>query len=178
MQRWKKELTVRERMGVSQDLFAAYLGVTRGLYSMYEADIRELPHEAHMKNIALVILLQKETAPTQNYVDAEQEVDEKIARLLARRLRVIEVKLLKAQMEMETMKTRQQQCLTAMLAVSHLLPNIPAGEEGKGDRLALELIEALAKQKLRSCGAKAQALLQLKIDLMQFEINRLVEMMK
>ena len=177
MQRFKTELTVREKMGVSQDLFAVYLGINRAQYSMYESGVRELPDEAHTKNIALALLLLKETLPTQNYLDAEEALQEKAAKAIAKRYSLVEVKLLKAKLELEAMENRRQQCLTAMIAVSHLLPNIPAGEEGRGDRLSLELMEALAKQKLRSCSKKAQALLQLKIDVLEFEMGKLGEMM-
>lgn len=166
--------TARQQMGIPQDLFAAYLSVDRGLYSMYEARKRDLPFEASMKEGKIVIILANEHAPTPNYLANEQAENEKANKALRTHYQMCEIQLTNHQLEMEKLQEKAVQAKNTMLVVHHLLKDLP---ENHTDRLPLELMEIKAKEKLQRSGANTQKLLQVRIQSLEFEIDLIREML-
>ncbi len=178
MKRRKTELSTREILGLSQDHLALYLSVSRAHLGMYESGLRFLPHEASMKMMEIDKLVYINPIVTQNFVDANEAQKEVLLKTIKQMRLKCQVNLQRAKNKMDLLKKREQECKTAMMVVIELLPHVTADEKGRVDKELLEMMEILAKLKLDDCGAKAQALQKLKIEVLEFEMEKLGEMMK
>lgn len=170
------EKTIREYFGWSQEQLSFYLGISRSLVKLAEAELRSLPTAADLKLARLQLFMLGKDATGKALPKAAKaappaKVDgKKLLRQASRN----EVLAEKTQQQLADMQQRYQQAQNSMALFQHLQPTVFAAtdEEGKKDKVWLELIEAKAVVLLRRNGPEAQVMLQWRIDCYQFAAER------
>ncbi len=101
----------RDQLGLSQELMAQYLGVTRSQLAMYEAGKRELSTSALAKlaEIALFFGQKNVTEKEGRQLLEKQELEVKV--FLTRHIKELEYKQIKAQRLLETIQKKHHQNL-------------------------------------------------------------------
>ncbi len=174
------EKIVREYFGWSQEHLAFYLSVSRSLVKLVEAGERSLPLAAFTKLTHLYLFtVGKDAAgkllPKTAETTAPTKSDNKKLLRQATRHRLLADK---AEQQLADMQQRYQQAQNSMALFKHLQPTVFAAtdEEGKNDKVWLELIEAKAVVQLRRAGPATQAMLQWKLDCYRFAAERAKEL--
>jgi len=167
---------IREDLGQTQDVFAFYLGVSRALLAKHETGQRSLPTAAMLKLVTIV--RQMTTDMPSTLIDAETQKQSMQAKnkLLAQ-ARKYDVLAAIATYKLEAMRERHIQCFKALQVSTNLLDSLPESREAEHDKLSLELMQLVARKKIRSCGPEAQALLQLEADGFSYQAERARAMM-
>ena len=157
------EKTLREFFGISQQDFATYLSVSRSMLSMVEVGERELPGAASVKLATLVSLVYGKGGLAEQPIELPPlTAAEK--KMLAQKAADCEWEAEKLRRQLTAMKEVYAQALRALALCTKMLPNTPADEQHKRERLTLEIIQDEAEKKIRNNSPGAQALLQWKID--------------
>ncbi len=101
----------RDQLGLSQELMAQYLGVTRSQLAMYEAGKRELSTSALAKlaEIALFFDQKNVTEKEGHQLLEKQELEVKV--FLTRHIKELEYKQIKEQRLLETIQKKHHQNL-------------------------------------------------------------------
>ena len=170
------EKTVRDYFGWSQESLAFYLGVSRSLVKLAEAGERSLPSAASIKLLQLLLFTLGKDAVGKplSVTAAETSPLKSDGKKLLRQASRYKLLAFKTEQQLEDMQQCYQQAQNSMALFQHLQPRVFAAtsEEGKSDKLWLELIEAKAVVQLRRNGPEAQAMLQWRIDCYQFAAER------
>jgi len=168
--------TIREGLCQTQEVFAFYLGVSRALLAKHETGQRSLPTTAMLKLAAIV--QQMTTDMPSALIDAETQKQSMQAKnkLLAQ-ARKNDVLAAIATHKLEAMRERHLQCVKALQVSTNMLNTLPEGGAAEQGKLSLELMQLIARKKLRSCGQEAQALLQLEADGFLYQAERARAMM-
>lgn len=161
---------IRKGLGFSQQHFADYLGIDRGLLSMVEIGKRELPTAALIKLNMLELNRPKNNLPQtvplvapeleqqnnqlQTFLQQEQQWFLQKALHLQKQLKTIETKYNTAVQLLQTVRTLQQQ-----------LPNTP---KNKLDLLWYALTEAMLIEKINANDLVVQKKLQWEIESLQY----------
>ena len=161
----------REGMGMGQAEMAAYLGISRTLLSMVELGERLLPTTAHLKLYPLETALDNATAPAGKSAQAIQQQLQKQLDQLGKRAARCTIKANMLELTLTSMVEQYNQCLKALGASAQVIDGLGNGTVHKRDRSLMQLLEARALGQLKNCGLGAQALLQLKIQLLRDEVE-------
>jgi transcriptional regulator with XRE-family HTH domain len=172
-----KNTSVRGKIGLSQEEYILYLcGVNRSTLAMYENGKRSLPFEASVRNAAIEIALSKPETERSIETMALQQKRVSVAALTKRRDYCLFL-IKKTLLQLAKMQKRYRQCLN-MIAVSATAPAIltelfPNNSRHAKDRGCLEIFGVAAKNKLEHCSTSQQQLLQLKMEALQFEADKI-----
>jgi|GEM_PF-2470747 len=179
--RYFKNTSVRTQLGITQENYVSYLMGNRSMLAMYENNKRSLPHEAFMRNGAVELSLARpETAVATEA--AEQEQRAAAIQVLTRRRAICSATITKLQIQLTKMKEKYQHCLNlvrvGITAPTILLEIYPQNDRYEKDKANLENFGRCGKDDMEYCGIGQQQLLQLKIEALQFEVDRIGDMIK
>ena len=158
---------------MSQALFASYLGLGRPTLALVETDRRSMPDAAMMK---LGLLLKvtgtvklnpsaKATVTLQKQSQNDRSLINKHAYKCSMQAELLVYKL-------NDMKLQYQQCMKALQVSAHVLANITNTAADKLDKETMQLLELETLRKLQRCGPGAQAMLALKIKVLNYEADQ------
>lgn len=172
-----KKGMIREELGISQQQFANYLGVSRALLSLAEMQERSLPTAALIKVGEIELALQsKKPSPKQKQFTNKQTTV--IQKMLQQRLKDCVYELSVAKKKLDKMKLQYLHAANALSVAANLLNTVSNDKKRKMDKLWLEILEDETLKKIQSFGEVAQLRLQLKIELLEFELKSLSAKMK
>lgn len=150
----------REQLGLSQEVMAQYLFITRSQLAMHEAGKRELPTTALAKlaEIALFFDQKKATEKEGRQLLKKQELEVKA--LLARHAKELEYKQIKEQRVLDSIQKKHNQNLQLNSLALYLQKN----KKGQAETLLQQVITGIeqnglarqAKQALKLEGIKSQ----------------------
>jgi len=181
MRRTSKNTYARTKIGVSQEDFVPYLWVNRSVLAMYENNKRSLPHGASARYAAIEISLSRpETAIATEETVLEQK--QAAIEVLKRRHADCLFFIKRTQRQLDKMQQQYGEYLN-MVGVAATAPGIlaeifPNNERYTNDVECLENFAGLAKDKMDKCGIGQQQLLQLKIDALQFEADKIQQLLE
>jgi transcriptional regulator with XRE-family HTH domain len=119
----KASQLIREQLGLSQEIMAYYLGVTKSLLAMYERGKREIPTSAMVKLAEMELFLNQ----NQNKFKQENELlnkqQSKVKSLIEKQLLELELKQIKEQRKLDAIQKKHEQSLKLNLFVAHLQSN-------------------------------------------------------
>ncbi len=171
-----KKQFIREQLGLSQQQLADYLGISRALLSLVEANQRSLPTNASIKETQLIQAIQHDAQePLLQLVQFTTQQNESFQKILLQRKAEVVYELALAKRKLKKLELQYQQAVKALHTANYLLSNLPIGAKNKLDKLWLELLLEESMQKLEACGEVAQQKLQLKIKLLEKEMALLLE---
>ncbi len=173
--------SVRTKLGITQEHYVAYLMGPRSMLAMYETNRRTLSGGAFWRNQAVELcFLREETAAVTATTEQEQQVA--AIDVLKQRLTICQVTITKLQIQLTKMKEKYQQDLNlvrmGIAAPAILLEIYPQNDRYETDKANLESMGRSGKYDLENCGIGQQQLLQLRIDALQFEADRISEMVE
>lgn len=134
----------RAQLGLTQEVMAQYLGVTKSQLAMYEAGKRELPTTALAKlaEIALFFDQKKTTEKEENKLLKEQELGVKA--LLTHQAKELEYKQMKEQRLLDVIQKKHNQNLQLNSLAMYLLKN----NKVQADMLLQQAITGIEKNGL------------------------------
>lgn len=158
----KKQLTIREQLGLKQEELALLLQVTRSQLSLYEIGKRKLPTHATEK-LATLLSFAKSESETEN-LEAKNEPTERglLHRLLVKnqhQQQLVEMKLL-------AMQKKENAAKASNKIVSRLKEQAKSKKE-------IKLYESLVYKKQNEKNAEGLVQLQIKKEVLVFEENLL-----
>lgn len=161
-------LALRARYGLSQAQLAEYLSVSRAQISMTEQGRRALPTAAWNKLLPLLPVL---NAPA---VRAASALDEASRTALQARLRSCTHEAARLRQELQHLRTKAGSYQAVLQELVPLLrPLAVSSESGQKKQEAwLALREEEARQEVARSGPAAQALLELRIDALEYEAGQ------
>jgi transcriptional regulator with XRE-family HTH domain len=119
----KASQLIREQLGLSQEIMAYYLGVTKSLLAMYERGKREIPTSAMVKLAEMELFLNQ----NQNKFKQENELlnkqQSKVKSLIEKQLLELELKQIKEQRKLDAIQKKHEQSLKLNSFVTHLQSN-------------------------------------------------------
>ncbi len=178
----RKTTSARTKLGLSQEKYMTYLLVGRGVLAMYESNnTRNLPFAAGMRHGAIEVCLAKpETATATRETELQQE-GAAVQVLTKRRTECLYL-VTNAQAQLARMQEWYQQCLNRVrvgaAAPAILLEIFPQNDRYEEDKECLESFGRTGKYDMEECGIGQQQLLQLKIEALQFEADRIGQMLE
>ena len=116
----KASQLIREQLGLSQEIMAYYLGITKSLLAMYERGKREIPTSAMVTLAEMELFLnqKQETSKQQNVLLNKQQ--SKVQSLIEKQLIELELKQIKEQRKLVAIEKKHQQSLKLNLFVANL----------------------------------------------------------
>lgn len=153
---------IRQALGISQQLMADYLSVSRDLYAQVEIDRRDLPREALEKLGDLEIHLA--TNASRHVAIEVQTQSEESKKMLLRYARKCEYLAVITNRKLELMRSQRQECLIALQINATMQEALPEGDAVQKDRLWLEIVELNLRHRLEACSIAAQSMLQWKAE--------------
>ena len=165
--------TFREKIAVSQQYMAQYLGISRPLLSLYEKGLRSLPTEALLKLSALELAFHqlqqvKNKKPAPVHPNQQKHAD-KTKKMMEQHSATCRYKQKLAQRELDKM-VKEHTKLNGLLALLDKLTT--AGSKTKTrkfDQLWIEMRKNEAHEKMLLFGNASQAKLQAKIETLDAE---------
>lgn len=167
-----KKNAVREQLGISQELLASYLGVTRTLLAMYETNERSLPTDALLRNAELVLAIQHHaTEASPKLLQYQSKLTAIAKKEWQEKRKACEYDLLLAKRKLSILQQQYQQAITAINTTHYLLNQLSDDVKNKRTKIALEIIEGESLIEMNSCNELAQQKLQLQINTLQYEMQ-------
>lgn len=157
---------IREAFGMSQQMMADYLDVSRTLYSMYETRRRELPTPALLKIGELEIALQHPSPYKGLQLQKQSGKDEAVLR---RYVQQCSLSAETARRKLEQMRNEYDRCLQALAAMEQLQNKQAQEKASQKDRLCLELQQLKLFKKLSACTPVRQLKLTLTAQAMELQ---------
>ncbi len=173
-----RPIATRKKLGISQETYIQFLRVTLSMLSMYEIQQRFLSGRAGTKATAIELYLLNNPIVEGSVEQTLQEADLK---LLAKRRDICLGLIIKTNLKLEKMKEAYLCCLN-MMRVATALPEVltdlvPDFELEDWELDWLEGNSRMASYKLEECGIGQQQLLQLKIDALRYEAERIQQIL-
>jgi hypothetical protein len=146
---------------------------------MSETNKRSLPTWPSMKLAAIEICLNK-PGMEDTVAETAQEKQEANNKELKRRHAQCGLSIFRAKTQLEKMQQQYQTCLN-MLHVAKWMPTVlptilPISEQKPHDLEWTELYARVASSKMDTCSIAKQQLLQIKIDILQYELDKIGEL--
>ncbi|MBC8883727.1 helix-turn-helix domain-containing protein [Flavobacterium piscinae] len=154
----KKQLTIREQLGLKQEELAQLLQVTRSQLSLYEIGKRKLPTHATEKLANLLSLAQNETTDFELEAKNEQINQSFLQRLLVKN----QHQQLLVEKKLVAMQKKEYATKASNKIVNHLKEQAKTKKE-------IKLIESLTLKKQDEKNAEGLVQLQIKIEVLAFE---------
>ena len=157
----KKESSIREQLGLTQEDMALYLQVSRGQLALYETHKRDLPNAAKLKLVEIEVLVSQ--ANTEIGIDSTQlkPQQEKLLRVLEGQAIVYQHKQLIVQRKLESIKKNYNKGLVLLQVLQHLEQKAKA--EGNDTEL-LKLMQNQAQRSIEKNGLHVQVMHQVKLQ--------------
>lgn len=159
---------IRERLGLTNQQLADYLGVSYSLLTMCQSNKRSLPTNANLQLVRLAMALQQlpvlpTTAPntTETNTALNQQID------------TLKLQLHTAQQKLTQMTKLYQQATTKLQMVQALTAQPPSGNAAQKEQLWLAVLEAEANATLQQNTTSKQLLLQAQVNNLQYYITEL-----
>lgn len=129
---------------------------------MAEIGRRRLPDAAEVKIMAIQRhMLHRTSRPVDRELKRQSELTQNTLRTLAQRYNAHAAA---AALRLEAMRASHEKCQKVLQVTTGLLSEIPAGAEGKKQRLWLEALHNTTLKKIRHCGIHKQCHLQLQVE--------------
>ena len=175
--------SVRKQIGLSQENYITYLwDIPRSTLAMYENHRqRDLPFEQKMRNTAVEMAF---TIPETEEATEERLLQEKkiTVKILTKRHEECLLLLKRSQHQLAKMKQQYQQCVglarVAAAAPALLTQYLPTNDRHTEDMESLTWFGRTARNRMEKCGIGQQQLLQLKIDALQLEADKIQQMLE
>ncbi|MBY0486139.1 MAG: helix-turn-helix transcriptional regulator [Flavobacteriaceae bacterium] len=151
----KSSQLIREQLGLSQEVLAFYLGITKSLLAMYERGKREIPIAALVKLAEMELFLNQNFENTKEQNNLQKQQETKVASLLEHYFKELEYKQLVEQRKLEALQKKYNQSLKLMAFVVQL-------DEVKS--ISSELLQLQANTGIEKNGLIAQTIQQLKLE--------------
>ncbi|MBX0292613.1 helix-turn-helix transcriptional regulator [Hymenobacter sp. HSC-4F20] len=161
-------LALRTRYGLSQAQLAEYLSVSRAQVSMAEQGRRVLPTTAWSKLLPLLHVLE---APATS-AGTPTALDDASRTALQRRLRDCTHEATRLRQELAHMRAKASQCQAVLRELVPLLRPLATAGAARKEEAWLALREEEAQQEVARSGPAAQALLELRIDALDYEAGQ------
>lgn len=154
----KKQLTIREQLGLKQEELALLLQVTRSQLSLYEIGKRKLPAHAIAKLATLLSFAQSKSETEE--LEAKNEPTER--GLLKRLLIKNQHQQLLVEKKLQALQKKENAAKASNKIVNHLIEQAKTKKE-------MKLIESLALKKKYENNVESIVLLQIKKEVLAFE---------
>ena len=119
----KSSQIIREQLGLSQEIMAYYLGITKSLLAMYERGKREIPTAAMVKLAEMELFLNQKQKITKQESELLNKQEAKVQELIQRHSKELEYKLIKEQRKLDAIQKKYNQSLKLNSFVAHLQKN-------------------------------------------------------
>ncbi len=164
---------VREFYGISQELFAAYLGITRSHLSMAEIGKRDISGKANIivSHLYLALLQSKEATADAKLKSSLQEQKKKLTDKADKLLRNREYYLTRAKMNLEELQSGQVKSTKIIDSLTTLMQS-----DKLQDKRMMEIINIQARRMQDNTSEVYQLELQLKIRGLEAEIEYLKDL--
>lgn len=165
----KKKENLPGKLGITQEMMASYLGISRSALTMYQHSERSLPTAVIGKHSALedALFSNEQPASLASFASTERAL---VREAMDAHISTCNMKLMGAKRRLEKLRNDFDRTMNALKVSGILLANLPTGKAGKQDRMWLELLEAEAWKQIDQCGQAAQAKLELQMEVLAFEI--------
>lgn len=168
----KKEATIKNLFGLSQEEMAMLLGITRAQWAMYDINKRDLPSAANIKFATILSHLHNVKEPSDESRRLLKEEQEKRQEWLKREKSHLEYKKLLLEKKILAMESKRTQCYAALEVVNYLASDKEQNATlGRG-------IETRAKSTLRKNALHHLEELYLKKEHLDQLIKSVVQKMK
>ena len=119
----KTSQIIREQLGLSQEIMAYYLGITKSLLAMYERGKREIPTAAMVKLAEMELFLNQKQEISKQESELLNKQEAKVQELIERHSKELEYKLIKEQRKLDAIQKKYNQSLKLNSFVAHLQKN-------------------------------------------------------
>lgn len=116
----KKDATIRNLFGLSQEEMAMFLGISRGQWAMFEIGQRDLPSAANIKFSIILSHLYNVKQPSEESQLVLKEEQEKRQEWLKREKSNLEYKKYMLERKILAIENKREQCYAALEVVSYL----------------------------------------------------------
>jgi len=156
--------TTREKIGVTQQVFAEFLNISLSQLAMAETNKRNYPVQAlHIVSQIDICLLEP---------SAEIDTDTKP---IEKRYKTCLLQIETAQRKLEKLLHQYQQCCNAITVANNLHKSLPQATPAQLQWL--KILATDAQQELNSCGKAQQQLLQVTITTLEAEAAALLSLL-
>ncbi len=170
IKKYKHADTLRDKIGMSQEEMALFLGISRSSLSMSECDERTLSVAAIIKEKQLGEALASEEQPPSMKTANEVGIPE-LAKDMQKRIAECQYEIKYLERKLGQIRAECAKVMNGVKVSGILLAKLPNTETAKTDRISLEAMEAEAMRRLYKCGQAAQIKLQFRMEVLTFELN-------
>ncbi|WP_310379052.1 helix-turn-helix transcriptional regulator [Flavobacterium sp.] len=160
----KAKQLLRDQLGLSQEVMAKYLCVTRSQLAMYEAGKRELPTAAIVKLAEITLFLEQNKASRKEDDKLLKKQELEVKTLLKYHAKELEYKQIKEQRMLEAIKKKHNQSLQLNSLALHLQKN----KSAQADILLQQATIGIEKN-----GVAAQTKQVLKLESIKSQLNHI-----
>lgn len=114
---------IRVQLGLSQEIMAYYLGVSKSLLAMYEKGKREIPTAAMVKLAEMELFLNQNQKNFKQDNELLNKQQSKVQNLIEKKIIELELKQIKEQRKLDAVQKKHEQSLKLNLFVTHLQSN-------------------------------------------------------
>ncbi len=165
--------SIRESLGMSQALFASFLGMTRPTLALVETRRRTMPADAMIKlGLLLNTLATVSVSPSAKAISTLEKQAQEHRNLMGKHLQRCSLQADSLSSELEAMQEQYNQCMQALKVSSHVLSNSTNAEPENMDKETMALLEQEALRKMEECGPGAQAILSLRIMALNYQVSQ------
>ncbi len=144
----------RDQLGLSQEMMAIYLAVTKSQLSMYEIGKRELPIGTQTKLADLAVFFEQNKISKEQESEFQKEQELKLKAFLAFQIKELEYKQMKEQRILDAIQTKYHQSLKLHAFALHL-------QKGKEKLAGVLLQQAISGVERNGLLLQTQQLLKL-----------------
>jgi|GEM_PF-2333999 len=164
---------IRESLGMSQELMASILGISRSTLALVETKKRSLSTAAMIKlDVLLQVLHSSNLSPSDKALGSLQKQLQKHRTLISKRVEKLYKQSEKLQRKLDQMKEEYKQCIKALETSAYMTARLTNTAADKVDKEAMQLLEAQTVKKTRQCNPGAQAILAMRIRTLKFEADQ------
>ena len=157
----KKDISIREQLGLTQDDMAMYLQVSRGQLALYEIHKRDLPNAAKLKLAEIKFFLSLPTSENGMEFTHLKSQQEKMLSVLEHQLIIAQHKQIILQRKLETIEKKYSQGLTLLRVLKHL--ELKEKSEGQ-DTMLLQVLQSQTNRSIEKYGLHVRVKFQVKLQ--------------
>lgn len=113
----------REQLGLTQEMMAMYLAVTKSQLSMHELDKRELPSNAMIKMAEIAVFLNRNKTNDALEIELRIEQELNLKTFLDKQIKELEYKKIKVERLLELIQKKYKQNIALYAFAQHLQKN-------------------------------------------------------
>lgn len=150
----KASQALREQLGLSQEIMARYLDLTKSLLAMYEKGKREIPTAAMVQLAEMELFINQKQKTSKQETELVKQQKVKVQELIEKQIKELELKQIRAQRKLDAIQKKHQQSLKLHSFSGHL-------EKNKSTLKELVLIQALSGIKKNSLATQTQQVMKM-----------------